>query len=120
MAIVTYPISQMPGNEQKEFWGSANAETPGSYNLIGIKDSVIDELINGLVAAQSKDDYAAHVMALDRLLRHGHYIIMQWYSPYHRIAYRDKFAFPENKLNLGFMPAVWWLKGAENNAQLHH
>lgn len=113
MAIVTYPISQMPGNEQKEFWGSANAETPGSYNLIGIKDSVIDELINGLVAAQSKDDYAAHVMALDRLLRHGHYIIMQWYSPYHRIAYRDKFAFPENKLNLGFMPAVWWLKGAE-------
>lgn len=111
MAIITYPISQMPGNEQKEFWGSHNADSKGSFNLIGLKNPVIDKLLDGLVSAQTKEDYVAHIKALDRVLLNGHYIIMQWYSPYHRIAYRDKFAYPPNDLNLGFLPFTWWMKG---------
>jgi len=111
MAIVTYPISQMPGNEQKEFWGSQSADTPGSYNLIGLKNPVVDKLLDGLVSAQTKEDYAGYIKALDRVLLHGHYIIMQWYSPYHRIAYHNKFDFPKTDLNLGFQPFSWWMKG---------
>ena len=110
VAIITFPISQLPGNEQKEFWGSASADTPGSFNLIGIKNPVVDELLEGLVAAQNKEDYQAHIRALDRVLLNNHYMIMQWYSPYHRVAYHNKFAHPQTDLRVGFQPYTWWMK----------
>ncbi len=110
VAITTFPISQLPGNEQKEFWGSASADTPGSFNLIGIKNPVVDELLEGLVAAQNKEDYQAHIRALDRVLLNNHYMIMQWYSPYHRVAYHNKFAHPQTDLRVGFQPYTWWMK----------
>ena len=37
--------SDSPGNEQRDYWSSAAAEAPGSRNLAGIEDPVIDELI---------------------------------------------------------------------------
>lgn len=110
MAILTFPISQMPGNEQKEFWGSAAADIKGSYNLLGIKNPVVDELLDGLVAAQDKKDYIAHVRALDRVLLNGHYMIMQWFSPYQRIAYRNRFDHKKSGLKVGFQPDTWWIK----------
>jgi len=110
MAILTFPISQMPGNEQKEFWGSQSADIKGSFNLIGIKNPVIDEILNGLVRAQTKEDYIAHVRALDRVLLNEHYMIMQWYSPTVRVAFWNKFLFPQTDLRVGFQPWTWWRK----------
>src|SRR5690606_36787739 len=45
--IVTsvFSQSQSPGNEQRDYWSSAAAATPGSRNLMGISDPVIDALI---------------------------------------------------------------------------
>lgn len=110
MAILTFPISQLPGNEQKEFWGSLSADIKGSYNLLGIKNPVIDKIVDGLVSAQDKEDYIAHVKALDRVLLNGHYMIMQWYSPYERIAYRNRFEHKKTDLKVGFQPDTWWIK----------
>ena len=110
MAILTFPISQLPGNEQKEFWGSASADVKGSYNLLGIKNQVVDRIVDGLVSAQNKEDYVAHVKALDRVLLNGHYMIMQWYSPYERVAYRNRFEHKTTDLKVGFQPDTWWMK----------
>lgn len=54
MAIVSYGVSRMPGNEQREMWGSRSADAKGSYNVIGIKNPVVDALIEGLIQAQEK------------------------------------------------------------------
>ena len=110
MAILSFPISQMPGNEQKEFWGSAAADIKGSYNLLGIKNPVVDKLLEELVEAQTKEDYAAHIRALDRVLLHEHYMIMQWFSPTQRVAYRNRFEHKKTKAKVGFQPDVWWVK----------
>ena len=110
MAIISYPVSQLPGNEQREYWGSASADITGSNNVIGIKNPVVDELIKGLVAAQQKEDYVAYVKALDRVLLSENYLIFQWYSPYDRIAYKDKFGQPSADYKIGFQPYLWWLK----------
>jgi len=110
VAILTFPVSQMPGNEQKEFWGSAAADIKGSYNLLGIKNPVVDGLLDGLVAAQDKEDYVAHVRALDRVLLNGHYMVMQWFSPCRRIAYRNRFEHKKSGLKVGFQPDTWWIK----------
>lgn len=110
MAIISYGVSPMPGNEQFEIWGSNAADVRGSNNVIGIKNPVVDELIKGIVQSEHKDDYTAYVRALDRVLLDEHYIIPQWYSPYKRVAYRNKFGHPETSLNVGFQPHTWWIK----------
>ncbi len=110
IAIISYPVSQLPGNEQREYWGSASADIIGSNNIIGIKNPVVDELIKGLVAAKQKEDYVAYVKALDRVLLSENYMIFQWYSPYDRIAYKNKFGQPTADYKIGFQPYLWWLK----------
>lgn len=110
MAIVSYRVSQLPGNEQRDYWGSASADIQGSNNIIGIKNEVVDELIQGLVTAQEKEDYVAYVKALDRVLLSENYMIFQWYSPLSRVAYWDKFGQPESDIKTGFQPFTWWIK----------
>ena len=110
VAIAGFGVSRMPGNEQFEMWGSQAGDQKGSYNIIGVKNPVVDALIKAVVTAQTKDDYEAAVKALDRVLLHGCYLIPHWYSPTQRVAYWDKFAQPKTKVKTGFLPHTWWMK----------
>jgi microcin C transport system substrate-binding protein len=110
MAIVSFGVSQLPGNEQREYWGSQSADIKGSNNLIGIKNPVVDDIIQKLVSAQEKDDYITAVRALDRVLLSENYMIFQWYSPYQRISHWDKFGQPQTDIKVGFQPFSWWIK----------
>ena len=47
MMMRVFGQSESPGNEQRDFWGSAAADQPGANNYIGIRDPVVDELIDG-------------------------------------------------------------------------
>src|SRR3546814_1149114 len=55
MFIANVAQSLSPGNEQREYWGSAAADEPSSRNYAGIKDPVVDELIELVIAAPSRD-----------------------------------------------------------------
>ena len=110
VSIISYRISQMPGSEQREFWGSRAADVNGSMNLIGIKNPVIDELIKGLIEADNKKEYEAYVQALDRVLLNEYYMIFQWYSAYQRVAYRDNFEIPKSDVKTGFDIDIWHMK----------
>lgn len=110
VAIISYRISSMPGNELKEMYGSKAANVIGSYNISGIQNAVADELIGKIIAADQKEDYEAYIRALDRVLLHEYYIIFQWYSPYNRVGYQNKFNLPQTKEKVGFQPFTWWAK----------
>jgi len=114
MTIGGFGQSSSPGNEQRDFWSSAKADMPGSRNYIGIKDAAIDELIEELIQAESREDLVAHVRALDRILLWGHYVIPHWYIDHWRIAWWDKLQKPETLSPLS--PAIsttWWAEEAE-------
>ncbi|MBO7098082.1 MAG: ABC transporter substrate-binding protein [Alphaproteobacteria bacterium] len=110
VAIMSYRISAMPGNELKEMYGSKAADINGSYNIAGIKNEVVDDLINHIVAADKKEEYAAYIKALDRVLLSEYYVVFQWYSPYNRVGYLNKFGIPEVTEPVGFQPLTWWAK----------
>ena len=110
MAIVSFPVSRMPGNELKEMWSSLSADNKGSMNLAGIKNPVIDKLIDGIISSQNKKDYLAYVKAFDRVMLHEYYLIPQWYAPYQRVAYHDKFEHPNTDLKVGLQIMTWWIK----------
>ena len=113
MAIMSYRMGSMPGTELREMFGSNAADNKGSYNIIGIQNQVVDELIDKLVKTHDKDDYEAYVRALDRVLLSEHYLSFQWYSRYNRVGYRNKFGIPETKVKTGYLPFTWWTKQAE-------
>ena len=92
-----YALRLTPGIELKNYWGSDAAAMSGSYNLAGIADPVLDELIDRVVTATSREELVAATRAADRVLRAGHYWIPQWYKGSHNIAFWDKFGWPEVK-----------------------
>jgi microcin C transport system substrate-binding protein len=107
--IVFYAQSLSPGNEQREFWGSAAADQKGSRNLVGIKDPVIDELIDLVIAAPDRESLVTRTRALDRVLQWGFYCIPQFNVPFYRVAYWNKFSHPTitPKYSLGL--ETWWV-----------
>ena len=100
----------LPGNEQKDLWGSQSANIESSNNIIGIENPLIDELIQKIIETEDNLLYTAYVKALDRVLLFNHYTIFNWYSDADRIAYWDKFDFPKNNLDTGVNIYTWWLK----------
>ncbi len=109
IVVASFPQSQSPGNEQRDFWGSAAADEDGSRNLIGIKDPAIDKLIDKIIFAKDRAELVAATRALDRVLLWNNYVVPQWYAPYSRVAYWDRFGHPKNmpSQSVGF-PTIWW------------
>jgi microcin C transport system substrate-binding protein len=98
-----------PGIEMRNYWASENADVEGSVNLAGIKDPVIDALLDKVIEAKSRRELVTATRAIDRVLRAGHYWVPQWYKAAHHIAYWDKFSFPETKPKYSRgAPDTWW------------
>lgn len=108
MIINVWGQSDSPGNEQREFWSSASAEMAGSRNLAGVRDPVVDELVELLIAAPSREELVARTHALDRVLLWGHYVIPQYHSRVDRVLYWDKFAHSDVIPDTGYDLDTWW------------
>ena len=113
MTVHVFGQSQSPGNEQRDFWYSTSADRQGSRNLIGIKDPVVDRLVDKIIYATTQDELKAACKALDRVLWYGYYVVPNWYVARHRISYWNKFNRPET-LPLYYNPIqalmTWWVR----------
>src|SRR5579884_353903 len=109
MTVVVFPQSLSPGNEQREMFGSAAADAPGSRNVLGIKNPVVDDLIEGLVRAPDRPTLIAYTHALDRVLQYGYYVIPQFHLGAYWIAYWDKFGRPATPPKYGVGIDTWWV-----------
>ncbi|NNB43368.1 extracellular solute-binding protein [Pseudomonas chlororaphis] len=81
MIIAAYPVSQAPGREMFNYFGSVSADDPGSNNYMALRDPAVDGLLNALVQADSRASMLAHARALDRVLQWGYYWIPNYYPP---------------------------------------
>jgi microcin C transport system substrate-binding protein len=109
MVVGTFGQSLSPGNEQREYWGSEAADIPGSRNIIGIKDPVVDQLIDKIIEAPTRADLVTATRALDRVLLWGHYVIPHFHSRTFRVAYWNKFDRPETTPPYGLPLFSWWV-----------
>ncbi len=112
MTYYTRGLSLSPGNEQKLYWGSAAAETPGSLNWMGVQSPAIDAMIEEILTSETSDGFVAATKALDRALTTGRYVIpiYQWRES--RIAHDSALTYPDELPIYGdfinFHPDVWW------------
>lgn len=101
---------ETPGAELYSFWGSAQADVPGSNNYAGVKDPAVDALIEDVLSAPDRPALLAATRALDRVIMWNSYIIPQWYKGEHNLAYWDRFgrpAAPKPDYHRGVVNS-WW------------
>jgi len=109
LGIQRYSFLGTPGDSLRTYFTSQAAATPGSYNLAGIADPVIDALVDKVIAAETRPGLVAACKALDRVFRAGRYWIPHWYSGAHRVAYWDVFGYPATKPHYDRgVPDTWW------------
>ncbi|HEY7243595.1 MAG TPA: extracellular solute-binding protein [Xanthobacteraceae bacterium] len=112
--VAIWPESLSPGNEQRDFWGSAAADARGSHNYVGIKNPAIDYLIDRVIFARDRGELVAATRALDRVLLWNHYVVPQYAIDRLRTARWDRFARrdPLPKYAEPAFPTVWWWDSA--------
>ncbi|MEO1607844.1 MAG: extracellular solute-binding protein [Pseudomonadota bacterium] len=114
IAIQRYVMSKTPGIELRSYFSSQTADVQGSRNLSGIKNPVVDALIDKIISANSGMELKTAVMALDRVLRAYNYWVPHWYKGAHNIAYWDQFGRPNVKplYSRGIID-TWWYDAAK-------
>ena len=112
--VMTQSLS--PGNEQRDFFSSEAAVTGGTRNVAGIENPVVDELVETMISAPSREETLVAVRALDRVMKQNHYVIFMYYGDTHRVAYWNKFVKPDlqPKYALGF--DTWWVDEEKEKA----
>ncbi len=108
MIVSGWGQSLSPGNEQRSYWGSYAADQYGTRNYAGIKNPVIDELIELVIEASDRESLVQRTRALDRVLLFGYYVIPNWHIRFDRVLYWDKFSRPEVPVMQGAVTSRWW------------
>jgi microcin C transport system substrate-binding protein len=113
--------SEAPGTELLERFGSRSADVEGSGNVLGLKNPAVDALLDKVVSATSRPELVSSLRALDRVLRHGHYVVPHWYGAVHRVSWRASVLDRPANLPRYYQPehlvtTVWWSREADKTA----
>ena len=109
MTVGGFGITHSPGNEQRDFWHSENAELAGSRNSAGAAHPVIDALIEKIVTAPDRESLIVRTKAFDRVLLWQHFVIPNWHTDKYRLAFWDFFGRPEVTPKYGPGVSSWWV-----------
>lgn len=103
-----FPMGYEPGSGLRQYFGSLGADE-SLFNSPGLANPVIDELLEVVINAETRDEMETAVRALDRVLRWERIRVPQWYNDAHWVAYYDLYRYPEPlpPYALGFID-FWW------------
>ena len=105
--------SSFPGIEQMNNWSSSAADEPGSNNIAGVKNPVIDQLLEKFKQVSSYEDIVPTCRAIDRILLWNQYVIPKWYKNKIYVAYRNYLGHPPQQNLNWFNASIWWHKSYE-------
>ena len=108
-----YSASLSPGNEQINRWASKSADIERSLNYAGVRNPAVDAMIEEMLTATTRDDFAAAVRAFDRALLSGYYLIPLFHIPEEWYALWSYLRQPEKTPLLGTSFTVWWHADAD-------
>ena len=120
MTPMNMPQSLSPGAEQAQMWGSQAADEIGNYNYSGIKNPVVDQLIQQIIRAPSREQLVLHTRALDRVLRAGYYQILTYGNDQNWYAYWNMYRQPDIKPKLSLGLEYWWSDSTQTNKVAHY
>ena len=108
IVIARFVLPLSPSIEMRTLFGSESANAPGTFNLTGLADPVVDELIESIIAAEDRETLTTRVKALDRVLRDKRIWVPNWFKGAHWLAYWDVFGKPAEKPPYDRGVDYWW------------
>ena len=112
MAVGIAGGSSSPGNELYDDFGSQSADQKGSQNMGGLKDPVVDELIEIIVNAPDRKSIATASRLLDRYLLYSRLVVPMYYGKQYFIAHKPGLkmppALPPHMLPGSWLLTLWW------------
>jgi microcin C transport system substrate-binding protein len=109
MTVNWWLSNQSPGNELSFRFSSKSADEKGADNGMGVKDPIVDALIERILTVDNREELVAASRALDRVLLAGIYVIPHWHNTVHRVAYKNIFERP-SQLPLYYQSEDWFLQ----------
>ncbi len=105
------PFLPAPGEELRNVFSSSSANVPGSFNWAGIKDPVVDALLEKLIAAKTRPEVLTAAHALDRVVMWNFYTTPIYTGKgVYNVAYWDRFGRPAKQQNFGYAYMTsWWV-----------
>ncbi len=115
---ITWSGTYIPNPES--YLSSQNADSANTLNWSGIKDKRIDELCEMYKTSFNKDERLKLIREIDSIACHYYGYIFGWYAPYQRIAFQNKFGYPEyvlGKISSFNCVLYMWYNDAEKAAE---
>jgi microcin C transport system substrate-binding protein len=118
MVVVAFNFFAPPSTEMRSYFTAESAEKPYGGNYAGIRDPIVDALVERIVKRESLEDLQAATRALDRVLLWGRYVIHFWYQDKAWIAHWNRFGRPDtaSRFGVGDFPTTWWIDPAKQAA----
>lgn len=106
LVVPGFPI---PGFLERQLWHSSS-DIKGGYNLSGIRDDLVDKLVEKIESIEDMAEKKIFAKLLDRVLMVRAYTVLQYYSKEYRTVYWDKFERPEVRPLYAIGTETWWKK----------
>ena len=125
MIVTSFPRSGdpivSPGRELYSLYASQSATQVGSSNSMVLASPAVDQLIDGLVQANTREAMVHYARALDRVLQWGYYMIPNYYSKGTPTVYQNRFGMPPVQPAYDEGLNTWWEVSAKalTTQQMH-
>ncbi|WP_311881737.1 MULTISPECIES: extracellular solute-binding protein [unclassified Pseudomonas] len=125
MIVTSFPRSGdpivSPGRELYSLYASQSATQVGSSNSMVLANPAVDQLIDGLVQANTREAMVHYARALDRVLQWGYYMIPNYYSKGTPTVYQNRFGMPPVQPAYDEGLNTWWEVSAKalTTQQMH-
>lgn len=108
--IAVLPQNLVPSDELFSYWHSSQADIKGSRNLSGLKDKIVDDLVEKISYSSSEVELKKLCLKLDKRLLENYYTILQWHNNNYRVLYRDIFVIPKVQAKYSLSFDSWYLR----------
>jgi microcin C transport system substrate-binding protein len=111
-----FPMGYEPGTALRQYFGSIGADE-SLFNVAGLADPVVDELLESVIRAETREEMETATRALDRVLRAYRIRVPQWFNQNVWAAYYNHYRYPEElpPYGIGFLD-FWWVDPAAEQA----
>lgn len=120
ISTMVMPQSLTPGNEQAQMWSSRAANEEGNYNYAGVQNPVIDDAVQKIINAPSREELIIRTKVLDRLLRAGYYQVLTYGKGGKWHAYWNMYKQPSVKPQLSVGVDYWWVDSKQAEKVSHY
>ncbi len=116
MRDAAYSVGLVEGSGLSQRFGCEDRDDV--FNDAGYCNPVVDALAESLLSVETYDEMAAHIKAIDRIMRYDYFMVPVWTLRESWVAHYDMYEFPEElpPFSIGFLD-FWWIN-AEKEAQL--